>query len=203
MKKVLCALIVTFVVLLTSSCLNVVAGEPKIVTDAKSALNYYVSRSASNPEDFKVVALDTAVVNDSLCILNVQYVTENDRGGHVNAKGQYVYLLNNGIKKNFFVDGINLMYDVTKLYILDDVITAPIRYVKSPTDLEPPAIMVGANEYFNKYVYGRKKLSHADSLFVCVCILADVYADLGNVPQLDNVDLSKVQPIKVIDLMQN
>lgn len=189
-------------VLFVSSCVKAGADEPTIVTEAKAAFNYYVSRSASNPEEFKVIALDTAVVNDSLCILNVQSVSETDKGGHVNAQGQYVYLRNNGIKKNFFVDGINLRYDVTKLGVADDVITAPIRYVKSLADLESPAIMVGADEFFDKYACGRKRLSHIDSLYICASILADVYADLDNVPQLNGVDLSKVKPIKVIDVTQ-
>lgn len=180
--------------------------EPQIITDAKVALNYYVIHYASNPAEFKVIDLDTLLVNDSLCVLDVQYIAENDKGGHINAKGQYLYLTYKGHKYSYFVDGLNNRYDVTKLYQTEDsfgdlktqFLCAPIRVIKTLEDVDDATILVGADDLSSKYFGKRKNLSHGDSLYYNACILTEIVSD--DVPQIDKADLTNIKPIEVVDM---
>lgn len=181
--------------------------EPQIVTDAKVALNYYITHHANNPDEFKVIDLDTLLVNDSLCVLDVQYIAENDKGGHINAKGQYLYLTYKGHKYSYFVDGLNNRYDVTKLYQTEDsfadlktqfFLCAPIRVIKTLEDVDDATILVGADDLSSKYFGKRKNLSHGDSLYYNACILTEIVSD--DVPQIDKADLTNIKPIEVVDM---
>lgn len=180
--------------------------EPQIITDAKVALNYYVTHYASNPTEFKVIGLDTLVTNDSLCILDIHYITENEKGGHTNAKGQYIYLTYKGKKHSFFVDGINDRYDATKMYLdtllLTDLkcksLCAPIRFGRTLEDLNDVAILVGAEDLEAKYFKNRTNLTHRDSLYYNACILTELYS--SDVPQIEKVDLANIKPIEVVDM---
>lgn len=180
--------------------------EPQIVTDAKVALNYYITHHANNPAEFKVIDLDTLLVNDSLCVLDIQYIAENDKGGHINAKGQYLYLTYKGHKYSYFVDGLNNRYDVTKLYqtegsfgdLKTQFLCAPIRVIKTLEDVDDATILAGADDLSSKYFGKRKNLSHGDSLYYNACILTEIVSD--DVPQIDKADLTNIKPIEVVDM---
>lgn len=205
MKKILSVMAILVAAIFMMACKEE-PKEPQIVNDSKVALNYYIAHYASNPAEFKVIGLDTLIVNDSLCILDVQYITENEKGGHTNAKGQYVYLTYKGKKYSYFVDGIKDRYDATKMY-LDDFnfgdlkgksLCAPIRFVKTLSDAEDMAILVGADDINAKYFGNRKNLSHGDSLYYNACTLTEIFA--GDVPQIDKADISNIKPIEVVDM---
>lgn len=182
--------------------------EFSIIEDSKKALNYYIAHYASNPTDFKVIGMDTLVANDSLCILGVQYVTENKTGGHVNAKGQYVYLTtHDGEKYSYFLDGIEERYDAMKMRVENvsglentKALVAPLTTIESPEDFGDIAIMIGAEDLWGKYVDKHKNLSHYDSLYYCSRILTDIHVEMGDAPQVNNVDLRGTAPVKVYDI---
>lgn len=205
MKKVLMFLAIMIAVFFIVSCSSK-PKEPQIVTDAKVALNYYITHHANNPAEFKVIDLDTLLVNDSLCVLNIQYIAENDKGGHINAKGQYLYLTYKGHKYSYFVDGLNNRYDVTKLYqtegsfgdLKTQFLCAPIRVIKTLEDVDDATILAGADDLSSKYFGKRKNLSHGDSLYYNACILTEIVSD--DVPQIDKADLTNIKPIEVVDM---
>lgn len=205
MKKVLMFLAIMIAVFFIVSCSSK-PKEPQIVTDAKVALNYYITHHANNPAEFKVIDLDTLLVNDSLCVLDIQYIAENDKGGHINAKGQYLYLTYKGHKYSYFVDGLNNRYDVTKLYqtegsfgdLKTQFLCAPIRVIKTLEDVDDATILAGADDLSSKYFGKRKNLSHGDSLYYNACILTEIVSD--DVPQIDKADLTNIKPIEVVDM---
>lgn len=205
MKKILIFLAIMIAVFFIVSCSSK-PKEPQIVTDAKVALNYYITHHANNPAEFKVIDLDTLLVNDSLCVLDIQYIAENDKGGHINAKGQYLYLTYKGHKYSYFVDGLNNRYDVTKLYqtegsfgdLKTQFLCAPIRVIKTLEDVDDATILAGADDLSSKYFGKRKNLSHGDSLYYNACILTEIVSD--DVPQIDKADLTNIKPIEVVDM---
>lgn len=69
-----------------------ISQKEKFLKEAKDGLNEYIKDRAYNPDAFKVSDSTVVYLTDSACVIKFRYLAENQFGGHINAKAQWIWL---------------------------------------------------------------------------------------------------------------
>ena len=174
MKKVIMFLLLSVMMIgVISSCKSENKTEPKkelsakdeLLIEAKNGLKNYINDRARNPETFKTSDMRVEYLSDSACVIKFRFVAENQFGGHVNEKAQWIWLKYNG-------DTYQSWQDTSD----DDICEFGKRYLQDDDVLDPSLTIVcldviGTDQYARSLLVKNNVLSFDNSYGVLYCII--------------------------------
>ena len=175
-----------------SSCKSEKEAEPKkelsakdkMLIEAKNGLKNYINDRARNPEMFKTSDMRVEYLSDSACVIKFRFVAENQFGGHVNEKAQWIWLKYNG-------DTYQSWQDTSD----DDICEFGKRYLQDDDELDPSLTIVcldvvETDQYARSLLVKNNVLSFDNSYGVLYCIMKKIGE---KVKENKNTDISSLK----------
>ena len=175
-----------------SSCKSEKKAEPKkelsakdkLLIEAKNGLKNYINDRARNPETFKTSDMRVEYLSDSACVIKFRFVAENQFGGHVNEKAQWIWLKYNG-------DTYQSWQDTSD----DDICEFGKRYLQDDDVLDPSLTIVcldviETDQYARSLLVKNNVLSFDNSYGVLYCIIKKIGE---KVKENKNTDISSLK----------
>lgn len=174
MKKIIISFLLSVVMIgVVSSCKSEKKAEPtkelsasdKLLAEAKNGLKNYINDRARNPETFKTSDMRVEYLSDSACVIKFRCIAENEFGGHVNGKAQWIWLKYNGDTYQSWQDTTN-----------DDILEFGKRYLKDDDVLDPSLTtacldVIETDQYARSLLIKNNMLSFNNSYGVLYCII--------------------------------
>ena len=193
MKKVIVFLLLSVMTIgVVSSCKSEKKAEPKkelsakdkLLIEAKNGLKNYINDRARNPETFKTSDMRVEYLSDSACVIKFRFVAENQFGGHVNEKAQWIWLKYNG-------DTYQSWQDTSD----DDICEFGKRYLQDDDELDPSLTIVcldvvETDQYARSLLVKNNVLSFDNSYGVLYCIMKKIGE---KVKENKNTDISSLK----------
>ena len=193
MKKVIMFLLLSVMMIgVVSSCKSENKAEPKkelsakdeLLIEAKNGLKNYINDRARNPETFKTSDMRVEYLSDSACVIKFRFVAENQFGGHVNEKAQWIWLKYNG-------DTYQSWQDTSD----DDICEFGKRYLQDDDELDPSLTIVcldvvETDQYARSLLVKNNVLSFDNSYGVLYCIIKKIGE---KVKENKNTDISSLK----------
>ena len=193
MKKVIMFLLLSVMTIgVVSSCKSEKKAEPKkelsakdkLLIEAKNGLKNYINDRARNPETFKTSDMRVEYLSDSACVIKFRFVAENQFGGHVNEKAQWIWLKYNG-------DTYQSWQDTSD----DDICEFGKRYLQDDDVLDPSLTIVcldvvETDQYARSLLVKNNVLSFDNSYGVLYCIIKKIGE---KVKENKNTDISSLK----------
>lgn len=193
MKKVIMFLLLSVMMMrVVSSCKSENKAEPKkelsakdeLLIEAKNGLKNYINDRARNPETFKTSDMRVEYLSDSACVIKFRFVAENQFGGHVNEKAQWIWLKYNG-------DTYQSWQDTSD----DDICEFGKRYLQDDDELDPSLTIVcldvvETDQYARSLLVKNNVLSFDNSYGVLYCIIKKIGE---KVKENKNTDISSLK----------
>ena len=193
MKKVIMFLLLSVMMIgVVSSCKSENKTEPKkelsakdeLLIEAKNGLKNYINDRARNPETFKTSDMRVEYLSDSACVIKFRFVAENQFGGHVNEKAQWIWLKYNG-------DTYQSWQDTSD----DDICEFGKRYLQDDDVLDPSLTIVcldviETDQYARSLLVKNNVLSFDNSYGVLYCIIKKIGE---KVKENKNTDISSLK----------
>ena len=193
MKKVIMSLLLSVMMIgVVSSCKSENKTEPKkelsakdeLLIEAKNGLKNYINDRARNPETFKTSDMRVEYLSDSACVIKFRFVAENQFGGHVNEKAQWIWLKYNG-------DTYQSWQDTSD----DDICEFGKRYLQDDDELDPSLTIVcldvvETDQYARSLLVKNNVLSFDNSYGVLYCIMKKIGE---KVKENKNTDISSLK----------
>ena len=193
MKKVIIFLLLSVMMIgVVSSCKSENKTEPKkelsakdeLLIEAKNGLKNYINDRARNPETFKTSDMRVEYLSDSACVIKFRFVAENQFGGHVNEKAQWIWLKYNG-------DTYQSWQDTSD----DDICEFGKRYLQDDDVLDPSLTIVcldviETDQYARSLLVKNNVLSFDNSYGVLYCIIKKIGE---KVKENKNTDISSLK----------
>ena len=193
MKKVIMFLLLSVMMMgVVSSCKSENKAEPKkelsakdeLLIEAKNGLKNYINDRARNPETFKTSDMRVEYLPDSACVIKFRFVAENQFGGHVNEKAQWIWLKYNG-------DTYQSWQDTSD----DDICEFGKRYLQDDDVLDPSLTIVcldviETDQYARSLLVKNNVLSFDNSYGVLYCIMKKIGE---KVKENKNTDISSLK----------
>ena len=193
MKKVIMFLLLSVLMIgVVSSCKSENKAEPKkelsakdeLLIEAKNGLKNYINDRARNPETFKTSDMRVEYLSDSACVIKFRFVAENQFGGHVNEKAQWIWLKYNG-------DTYQSWQDTSD----DDICEFGKRYLQDDDELDPSLTIVcldvvETDQYARSLLVKNNVLSFDNSYGVLYCIIKKIGE---KVKENKNTDISSLK----------
>lgn len=193
MKKVIMFLLLSVMMMgVVSSCKSDNKKEPKkelsakdkLLIEAKNGLKNYINDRARNPETFKTSDMRVEYLSDSACVIKFRFVAENQFGGHVNEKAQWIWLKYNG-------DTYQSWQDTSD----DDICEFGKRYLQDDDVLDPSLTIVcldviETDQYARSLLVKNNVLSFDNSYGVLYCIIKKIGE---KVKENKNTDISSLK----------
>ena len=193
MKKVIMFLLLSVMIMgVVSSCKSEKKAEPKkelsakdkLLIEAKNGLKNYINDRARNPETFKTSDMRVEYLSDSACVIKFRFVAENQFGGHVNEKAQWIWLKYNG-------DTYQSWQDTSD----DDICEFGKRYLQDDDVLDPSLTIVcldvvETDQYARSLLVKNNVLSFDNSYGVLYCIIKKIGE---KVKENKNTDISSLK----------
>ena len=193
MKKVIMLLLLSVMIIgVVSSCKSENKTEPKkelsakdeLLIEAKNGLKNYINDRARNPETFKTSDMRVEYLSDSACVIKFRFVAENQFGGHVNEKAQWIWLKYNG-------DTYQSWQDTSD----DDICEFGKRYLQDDDELDPSLTIVcldvvETDQYARSLLVKNNVLSFDNSYGVLYCIMKKIGE---KVKENKNTDISSLK----------
>lgn len=193
MKKVIMFLLLSVMMIgVISSCKSENKTEPKkelsakdeLLIEAKNGLKNYINDRARNPETFKTSDMRVEYLSDSACVIKFRFVAENQFGGHVNEKAQWIWLKYNG-------DTYQSWQDTSD----DDICEFGKRYLQDDDVLDPSLTIVcldviETDQYARSLLVKNNVLSFDNSYGVLYCIIKKIGE---KVKENKNTDISSLK----------
>ena len=193
MKKVIMFLLLSVMMIgVVSSCKRENKTEPKkelsakdeLLIEAKNGLKNYIKDRARNPETFKTSDMRVEYLSDSACVIKFRFVAENQFGGHVNEKAQWIWLKYNG-------DTYQSWQDTSD----DDICEFGKRYLQDDDVLDPSLTIVcldvvETDQYARSLLVKNNVLSFDNSYGVLYCIIKKIGE---KVKENKNTDISSLK----------
>ena len=193
MKKVIMFLLLSVMMIgVVSSCKSEKKAEPKkelsvsekLLIEAKNGLKNYINDRARNPETFKTSDMMVEYLSDSACVIKFRFIAENQFGGHVNEKAQWIWLKYNG-------DTYQSWQDTSD----DDICEFGKRYLQDDDVLDPSLTIVcldviETDQYARSLLVKNNVLSFDNSYGVLYCIIKKIGK---KVKENKNTDISSLK----------
>ena len=193
MKKVIMFLLLSVITIgVVSSCKSENKTEQKkelsakdeLLIEAKNGLKNYINDRARNPETFKTSDMRVEYLSDSACVIKFRFVAENQFGGHVNEKAQWIWLKYNG-------DTYQSWQDTSD----DDICEFGKRYLQDDDVLDPSLTIVcldvvETDQYARSLLVKNNVLSFDNSYGVLYCIIKKIGE---KVKENKNTDISSLK----------
>lgn len=193
MKKVIISFLLSVMMIgVVSSCKSEKKAEPtkelsasdKLLIEAKNGLKDYINEWARNPETFKTSDMRVEYLSDSACVIKFRFVAENQFGGHVNEKAQWIWLKYNG-------DTYQSWQDTSD----DDICEFGKRYLQDDDVLDPSLTIVcldviETDQYARSLLVKNNVLSFDNSYGVLYCIIKKIGK---KVKENKNTDISSLK----------
>ena len=193
MKKVIMFLLLAVMIIgVISSCKSENKTEPKkelsakdgLLIEAKNGLKNYINDRARNPETFKTSDMRVEYLSDSACVIKFRFVAENQFGGHVNEKAQWIWLKYNG-------DTYQSWQDTSD----DDICEFGKPYLRDDDELDPSLTIVcfdviETDQYARSLLVKNNVLSFDNSYGVLYCIIKKIGE---KVKENKNTDISSLK----------
>ena len=193
MKKFIMFLLLSVMTIgVVSSCKSEKKAEPKkelsakdkLLIEAKNGLKNYINDRARNPETFKTSDMRVEYLSDSACVIKFRFVAENQFGGHVNEKAQWIWLKYNG-------DTYQSWQDTSD----DDICEFGKRYLQDDDVLDPSLTIIcldviETDQYARSLLVKNNVLSFDNSYGVLYCIIKKIGE---KVKENKNTDISSLK----------
>ena len=193
MKKVITFFLLSVMMIgVVSSCKSEKKAEPKkelsvsekLLIEAKNGLKNYINDRARNPETFKTSDMMVEYLSDSACVIKFRFIAENQFGGHVNEKAQWIWLKYNG-------DTYQSWQDTSD----DDICEFGKRYLQDDDVLDPSLTIVcldviETDQYARSLLVKNNVLSFDNSYGVLYCIIKKIGE---KVKENKNTDISSLK----------
>ena len=156
----------------------------KLLIEAKNGLKNYINDRARNPETFKTSDMRVEYLSDSACVIKFRFVAENQFGGHVNEKAQWIWLKYNG-------DTYQSWQDTSD----DDICEFGKPYLRDDDELDPSLTIVcldviETDQYARSLLVKNNVLSFDNSYGVLYCIIKKIGE---KVKENKNTDISSLK----------
>lgn len=68
-----------------------ISPKEEFLKEAKNGLNEYIKDNTYNPNAFKMSESKVVYLTDSACVIKFRFLAENQFGGHINGKAQWIW----------------------------------------------------------------------------------------------------------------
>ena len=194
MKKIIMFLLLSVMMMgVASSCKSEKKAEPKkelsakdeLLIEAKNGLKNYINDRARNPETFKTSDMRVEYLSDSACVIKFRYVAENQFGGHVNEKTQWIWLKYNGDTYQSWQDSTDDdIYEFGEPYLMEDKISQSLMTVNLCLE------MVESDKYARSLLVKNETMTLENPYGVIYCIAMKTGS---KVKENKNTDISSLK----------